>query len=169
MESTLLHTPIGWLKISEQDGFITEIIYTENPQQIPDGNSPLLQEAKTQLCQYFDGTRAQFDLPLKITGSEFEQKVLTQLGQVPYGQTVSYGQLAAICGHPKAARAVGTVMRKNPFVIVLPCHRVVQSGGRLGSYSAGGVANKEWLLTFEGQNSTGGIFGNAILSAFFGL
>ena len=168
--SIALHTPIGWLKIRSEDGFVTEIVYIDDAAQCDGVSSPVIELAKNQLCQYFDGTRTQFDLPLKITGSDFHQKVLNRLAQVPYGQTVTYGQLAAMCGSPKAARAVGSVMRKNPFVIVLPCHRVLPSAGGIGSYSAGGSGNKDWLLTFEGQNSQqNSLLGNPILSAMFGF
>ena len=168
--SIALHTPIGWLKISEENGLITEIVYIEDVKECDGVSSPAAEQAKIQLCQYFDGTRTQFDLPLKITGSDFNKNVLGQLAQVPYGQTVTYGQLAAMCGSPKASRAVGSVMRKNPFVIVLPCHRVLPAAGGNGNYSAGGSANKDWLLTFERQNSPrNSLLGNPILSAMFGL
>lgn len=168
--SIALHTPIGWLKISGEDGFVTEIKYIADGTGCDNISSPVIEQARKQLCQYFDGTRTQFDLPLKITASEFGQKVITQLMQVPYGTTVTYGQLAEMCGHPGAARAVGSAVRKNPFVVVVPCHRVVPSTGGIGNYSAGGSANKDWLLTFEMQNCPcNSLFGNPILSAMFGF
>ena len=169
MKSTVMHTPIGWLKISEADGFVTEITYSDNAVAMEQNSTPLLEEVKKQLGEYFEGIRQEFDLPLKINGGDFTHKVLSQLAKVPYGQTVTYSQLAELCGSPKAARAVGTVMRKNPFVIVLPCHRVLPVNGNLGNYSAGGPANKDWLLTFEKQNSVGDVLGNPLLTAFFAL
>lgn len=157
MNSIAVHTPIGWFKVSEDSGFITGITYITDNICFEQHPTELLENAKKQLGEYFEGIRQNFDLPVRIEGSEFVRAVLTQLAKVPYGQTVSYGQLAAMCGHPKAARAAGTAMRKNPVAIVLPCHRVVQSDGKLGNYSAGGTANKDWLLTFEKQNSGGGL------------
>lgn len=152
MNVCYMHTPIGYLKICESEGLITEITYCGSCPEVDCGSSTVLEKAKKQLQEYFDGSRKVFDLPLDITGSPFTVSVLNTLAQVPYGQTVSYGQLAQAVGRPGAARAVGTVMRKNKFVIVLPCHRVLQGGNKLGNYSAGGPANKDWLLTFEKQN-----------------
>ena len=169
MNSTALHTPIGWLKISEEEGMVTEITHRGYSRDFNETNTPLLDEVKKQLVEYFDGARYTFDLPLKITGSDFNKKVLEELSKVPYGQTVSYGELAKRCGKPKAARAVGTAMRNNPFVIVLPCHRVLPQSGKIGNYSAGGPANKDWLLTFEKHNSGDNLFGNPLIVAFFGL
>ena len=169
MNSTALHTPIGWLKISEEDGMVTEITHSGYSADFNGTSTPLLEEVKKQLCEYFDGTRYSFDLPLKIEGSEFNKRVLCELSKVPYGQTVTYGELAKRCGSPNAARAVGSAMRKNPFVIVLPCHRVLPQSGKLGNYSAGGPANKDWLLTFEKQNSTQSLLGNPLFAAFWGL
>lgn len=154
MNSIAVHTPIGWFKVSENKGCITEITYINDVIDFVQQPTELLGKAKQQLDEYFEGIRKNFELPVKVEGSEFTKTVLLQLEKVPYGQTVSYGELAALSGYPKAARAVGTVMRKNPVAIVLPCHRVVQAGGKTGSYSAGGAANKDWLLTFEKQNST---------------
>ena len=153
MNSIVVHTPIGWVKISEENGILTEITYMGNAAECVQQTTPLLENAKQQLEEYFDGKRKSFDLPLNITGSDFNKAVLKQLAKVPYGETVTYGQLAQLSGYPNAARAVGSVMRNNPFMIVLPCHRVVQAGNRLGNYSAGGTANKDWLLTFEKQNT----------------
>lgn len=153
MKSTAMHTPIGWIKISEKGGLLTEISYMDSFFEFEQNNSPLLEQARKQLAEYFDGTRKSFDLPMSIEGSGFYKTVLEQLVKVPYGTTVTYGQLAELAGSPKAARAFGSVMRKNPFMIVLPCHRVLPSGGKLGNYSAGGPANKDWLLTFEKQNT----------------
>ena len=154
MNSIAVHTPIGWFKVSEDSGYITEVKYIDGTIDFEQRPTELLCKAKQQLDEYFEGTRKTFELPIKKEGSEFTKAVLSQLAKIPYGQTVSYGQLAALCGYTRAARAVGTAMRKNPVAIILPCHRVVQAGGKLGSYSAGGTANKDWLLTFEKQNRT---------------
>jgi len=153
MNSIVVHTPIGWVRISEENDMLTEVAYMGNLTDCKQCITPVLEKARQQLDEYFEGTRKSFDLPLNITGTDFNKAVLMQLAKVPYGETVTYGQLAQLSGYPNAARAVGSVMRKNPFMIVLPCHRVLQSGNRLGNYSAGGSANKDWLLTFEKQNT----------------
>ena len=158
MNSITIASPIGWLQIAEKEGRITQIAYRTHWEE-NSGNCPeILLVAKQQLEEYFDGQRKAFDLPLDFCGTDFNQKVLCALAEVPYGTTISYGQLAEKCGSPKAARAVGTAMRKNPFVIVIPCHRVLPQSGKLGNYSAGGPANKDWLLTFEKQNSQSVVF-----------
>lgn len=159
MKSISVMTPIGRLKISEDNGYITQITFNGAKEEFCQHTFPLLEEAKKQLEEYFDGVRREFCLPLLFEGSDFTKAVLQQLVGVPYGQTVSYGQLAAMAGSPGAARAVGSVMRKNPFVIVVPCHRVLPADGSIGNYSAGGPANKDWLLTFEKQNDGSGLMG----------
>ena len=158
MNSITMASPIGWLKIAESEGRITEIAYKIHREENKGECTEILLDAKQQLEEYFDGQRKVFDLPLQFEGTEFNKKVLSSLAEVPYGSTISYGQLAEKCGSPKAARAVGTAMRKNPFVIVIPCHRVLPQSGKLGNYSAGGPANKDWLLTFEKQNSQFALF-----------
>jgi methylated-DNA-[protein]-cysteine S-methyltransferase len=107
-------------------------------------------DVKRELDEYFEGKREAFDLPLDLTGAaEFTRNVLVELGRVPFGEVTTYGHLAARVGRPRAARAVGTVMNRNPIPIVLPCHRVVGSSGSLVGY-AGGLDRKEQLLRLEG-------------------
>ena len=106
--------------------------------------------AERQLDEYFDGRRESFELDVDLRGAApFARTVLEELGRVPYGQTTTYGTLAAKVGAPRAARAVGTVMNRNPIPIVLPCHRVVGANGSLTGY-AGGLDLKERLLRLEG-------------------
>ncbi|HKG11339.1 MAG TPA: methylated-DNA--[protein]-cysteine S-methyltransferase [Gaiellaceae bacterium] len=106
--------------------------------------------AKRELDEYFHGRREAFDLSVDLTGAaEFTRDVLRELARVPFGEVTTYGQLAARVGRPRAARAVGTVMNRNPIPIVLPCHRVVGSTGSLVGY-AGGLDRKEQLLKLEG-------------------
>ena len=107
-------------------------------------------DVKRELAEYFEGKRVEFDLPLDLAGAaEFTRDVLGQLARVPFGEVTTYGHLAARVGRPRAARAVGTVMNRNPIPIVLPCHRVVGSSGSLVGY-AGGLDRKEQLLRLEG-------------------
>lgn len=149
-------SPIGMLKIEEKDGFLIGINYVGNNCETANScdcaDNKQLSKAKKQLDEYFNGERKNFELDLKFEGPDFYKKVWQELEKVEYGKTISYAQLAQKAGNKKAARAVGSAMRKNPFVIVIPCHRVLPSSGKLGNYSAGGSANKDWLLTFEKQN-----------------
>ncbi len=110
---------------------------------------PLLLAAAEQLAAYFSGQRQHFDLPLDLSaGTVFQQAVWRQLARIPYGQPLSYGQLAQQLGNPAAVRAVGAANGKNPLSIILPCHRVIAANGALTGY-AGGLKNKQYLLNFE--------------------
>jgi methylated-DNA-[protein]-cysteine S-methyltransferase len=108
-----------------------------------------LDDVRRELDEYFEGERREFDLPLDLRVAPFHEAVLHELARVPYGRTETYGALAAKVGRPKAARAVGTVMNRNPIPIVLPCHRVVGANGSLTGY-AGGLHVKRALLELEG-------------------
>jgi methylated-DNA-[protein]-cysteine S-methyltransferase len=104
--------------------------------------------ARAQLDEYFAGKRTAFELPLAAAGSDFQRLVWGALEQIPYGRTVSYGELARRIGRPAAARAVGLAIGRNPISIVVPCHRVIGAAGALTGY-AGGVARKRFLLELE--------------------
>ena len=153
-ERTLVSTPLGPLAIEASERGLTQIYLAPSgdaaPASEPAPNS-ILAEAARQLEQYFSGSRRDFDLPFEIEGSEFERRVLEELARVPYGKTVSYGELAATAGYPGAARAVGSVMRSNQLMIVLPCHRVIGADGSLRGYGGlgCGLENKRWLLELE--------------------
>jgi len=108
-----------------------------------------LDEVRRELDEYFEGRRRNFDLPLDLRVAPFHEAVLHELARVPYGHTETYGALAAKVGRPKAARAVGTVMNRNPIPIILPCHRIVGANGSLTGY-AGGLHVKRALLELEG-------------------
>ncbi len=108
-----------------------------------------LDEVRRELDEYFEGRRHDFDLPIDLRVAPFHEAVLHELSRVPYGRTATYGALAAKVGKPKAARAVGTVMNRNPIPIVLPCHRVIGASGSLTGYG-GGLDRKELLLRLEG-------------------
>ncbi|HLK51479.1 MAG TPA: methylated-DNA--[protein]-cysteine S-methyltransferase [Bryobacteraceae bacterium] len=107
-----------------------------------------LREAMRQLRSFFAGTLERFDLPLRPAGTDFQQSVWSQLCLIPYGQTISYGELARRLGNPAASRAVGLANGSNPIAIIIPCHRVIGSNGKLTGYG-GGLENKQWLLDFE--------------------
>ena len=116
-----------------------------------DPRHPVLLEAARQLADYFAGTRLRFELPLDFAGTPFQQKVWNALLAIPYGETRSYGDIAARIGHPEAARAVGAANGRNPISIVAPCHRVIGSTGSLTGF-AGGLPVKQWLLALEQRN-----------------
>lgn len=110
--------------------------------------SPVLAQAAAQLAEYFAGQRQNFTIPLAPRGTPFQQEVWRALCAIPYGQTRSYGQLAAALGRPSAARAVGGACRRNPIWLMIPCHRVVGASGSLTGY-AGGLERKKALLALE--------------------
>ncbi len=109
----------------------------------------ILDKTSKQLSEYFSATRKQFDLPLDLEGTAFQKKVWQQLQRIPFGQTVSYGDVAKRIKNPKAVRAVGSANGKNPVCVIVPCHRVIASDGTIGGYS-GGLQVKRKLLALEG-------------------
>ncbi|RNE48695.1 methylated-DNA--[protein]-cysteine S-methyltransferase [Corynebacterium alimapuense] len=112
------------------------------------GSSPLLEEAASQLGEYFAGKRLHFDLALDASTQGFRAEVQTALSDIGYGKAVSYSQLAATCGYERAVRAVGSACANNPLLIIRPCHRVLRADGSIGGY-AGGPEAKRWLLEHE--------------------
>ena len=108
----------------------------------------MLAEATTQLREYFAGTRTSFELPLQMHGNTFEQRVWAALRTIPYGETASYGEIAAQIDAPGAARAVGVANARNPIAIVVPCHRVIGANGKLVGFG-GGLPMKRALLDLE--------------------
>ncbi|AUI58773.1 methylated-DNA--[protein]-cysteine S-methyltransferase [Amycolatopsis sp. BJA-103] len=119
----------------------------------PDPGAPIFAETEKQLKEYFAGQRTDFDLPMSFSGTEFQRMVWQGLLGIPYGETVSYGELADRLGRPTASRAVGLANGKNPIGIIVPCHRVIGSTGDLTGYG-GGVERKRLLLDFERGGST---------------
>ncbi len=152
MDYAVFNTPMGALKAVQEGEYLTELSYVGRFAQEVPPQTDLLKNLYSQLVDYFEGSLKEFTVPYMLKVSPYRQKVLTELAKVPYGQTVTYKDLAIATGNPKAVRAVGSTMRTNPIVLIVPCHRVVKTDGSLGNYSAGGPANKEWLLAFEHQN-----------------
>jgi methylated-DNA-[protein]-cysteine S-methyltransferase len=103
---------------------------------------------REQLADYFAGKRQEFDVPLKLAGTPFQQRVWQELVRIPFGTTISYGQLAERVGTPTASRAVGQANGRNPVSIIVPCHRVIGANGKLTGYG-GGIDKKQWLLAWE--------------------
>ena len=137
----------GMLKIGYTD---TAVISFNRVDQIEGDNehSALSDQAFEQVSEYLKGDRQTFDFPYELRGTEFQQKVWDALCQIPYGETCTYKDVATMVGNPKASRAVGMANNRNPIMIVVPCHRVVGSSGKLVGY-AGGLAMKESLLGLE--------------------
>ncbi|TNE65119.1 MAG: methylated-DNA--[protein]-cysteine S-methyltransferase [Alphaproteobacteria bacterium] len=146
MPQLSMHTPVIDITLTEIDGAIIAVDWGWSPFQEP---SDLLREAKRQLDLYFDGELTSFDLPLQPMGTRHQEKVWQAMREIPYGEVRSYGELAASIG--SAAQAVGTACGRNPLPILIPCHRVVASAGKLGGYSGdGGLYTKRALLVLEG-------------------
>jgi O-6-methylguanine DNA methyltransferase len=114
------------------------------------GRAPLLDAAERQLREYLDGRRATFDLPLDLPGSAFQERVWAELARIPYGETMSYGELASRVGVPAGSRAVGRANESNRVAVIVPCHRVIAAGGGLGGYG-GGLDAKRFLLDLESR------------------
>ena len=152
-----LDTPIGELLLAGEDGALSMIGFPKGSmRREPEAdwifNETQLADASRQLCEYFAGERRDFDLPLKLGGTEFQVSVLEALQDIPYGETTSYGEIARRIGRPKAVRAVGAANGRNPIPVVVPCHRVIGSTGDLTGFG-GGLDTKEALLRLEAENT----------------
>ena len=153
---TVLDSPVGELRLVEHAGAITAIEFAPwrpptdgRPLGSRDDTHPVLAECARQLTAYFARDLKVFDLPLAPQGTEFQQRVWKELLAIDYGETASYGQIAARLGHTNAAsRAVGLANGRNPIPIVIPCHRVIGADGSLPGY-AGGMERKQTLLELE--------------------
>lgn len=156
MHHTLYHhTPIGVLEIKEENNCITGVRLLEASEMVSQSReeneiSPLLQQARTQLTEYFAGTRTTFDLPIAYTtGTPFQHSVWNTLRDIPYGETRSYEDIAVAIGNPKAVRAIGQANTRNPILLLVPCHRVINKNGTIGGFGCG-VEVKKQLLQLEG-------------------
>ncbi len=152
-----LDSPIGELLLAGEEGALSMIGFPKGSmRREPEAdwifNEKPLAEACRQLTEYFAGQRKVFDLPLKLSGTEFQVSVLDALQEIPYGQTTSYGEIARRIGRPKAVRAVGAANGRNPIPIVVPCHRVIGSTGDLTGFG-GGLDTKEALLRLEAEHT----------------
>lgn len=152
-----LDTPIGELLLAGEEGALSMIGFPKgamrrDPESDWIYNEKPLKDVSHQLLEYFEGKRKSFDLPLQLNGTEFQVSVLKALQNIPYGETVSYGEIAKRIGRPKAMRAVGAANGRNPIPIVVPCHRVIGSSGDLTGFG-GGLDTKEALLRLEAENT----------------
>lgn len=152
---TVFDSPIDPLTLTS-DGVSLTGLYMELHKGIPvadeswvrDDNAMPFALAKEELAAFFDGTIEQFTVPLKPSGTEFQLKVWNELTKIPFGQVISYGELAYRIGNPKASRAVGLANGQNPISIIVPCHRVIGASGKLTGYG-GGLPRKAYLLQLE--------------------
>jgi len=156
-----VESPIGRLMLTTDGTALTGLymnLYRNKPSKLPsvsDGwtqNATIgpLPAASRQLKEYFAGQRREFDLPLRMNGTEFQERVWRELAKIPFGETRSYGQLAKRLDNPNGSRAVGLANGRNPIAIIVPCHRVIGADGSLTGFG-GGIDRKEWLLAHEGQ------------------
>lgn len=150
MELVFLETPLGSMALAEEDGALIRLYLPGEPTpRLLPRETPLLAEGCRQIEEYFAHARRKFDLPLAPRGTQFRRSVWDALREIPYGETETYGALAARLGRPGAARAVGQANHFNPLPILIPCHRVLGAGGQLTGY-AGGLEIKASLLRLEG-------------------
>ncbi len=151
--SICIPSPAGDVTVTSDGALITSVNFVTSE---PGNSCPLLTEARRQLDAYFAGRLTSFDLPVDPAGTEFQKRVWRGLCDIPYGQAITYGQLAKNIGSPKAYRAVGQANRKNPISIIIPCHRVIASDGSPGGYMGkwnDETSPKLWLLSHEKQVS----------------
>ncbi len=150
-------TPVGLLKLVASERGLAAILWeNDDPKRVrlgplaEDKNHPVLLETERQLNEYFAGKRQRFSVTFDCAGTEFQKKVWQALAAIPFGETRSYAGIAKQIGRPKAVRAVGAANGKNPISIIVPCHRVIGSNGKLTGF-AGGLPTKEALLKLEAE------------------
>lgn len=148
MFQLLIDSPIGPLTLSGTETALTKLTFGD-VRQAGTCSAPVLEQAARELSEYFSGTRREFTVPLAPEGSDFQQKVWAALRSVPYGTTASYKDIAVQTGKPGAAVAVGQANSKNPIPIIIPCHRIIGTNGKLTGYT-GGLHIKKALLRLEG-------------------
>ncbi len=155
---TYFESPLGRMFIRGDGQFVTGL-FMPSHQGAPGPESAWQQAdepfaaVRQQLAEYFEGERQQFDVPIKLVGTAFQQRVWQELLRIPFGTTIHYGELARRVGQPSASRAVGHANGRNPISILVPCHRVIGANGKLTGY-AGGLDKKQWLLACE-RRATG--------------
>jgi len=158
--TTYYQSPIGKIKISGNDTYISEMVFVEESEpasMLEAGHGPLphlLREATEQLIQYFQGVRRVFDLPVNQTGTLFQQKVWQELMNISYGRTISYLEMSHRLGNPKVIRPAASANGKNNLCIIIPCHRVIGSNQELVGYT-GGLWRKKSLLSLENKIANG--------------
>jgi len=156
MEKTFYLSSIGLLEIRGSEKGIVSISFSANVDNVIE-NPACLRDCVNQLHDYFNGKSKSFNLALDLEGSDFQKKVWNEILKIPFGKTKTYNDIAKKLGDKEAVRAVGNAVGKNPLAIVIPCHRVIGSDGKLVGY-AGGIWRKKWLLNFENKDVQGELF-----------
>ena len=151
----IIDSPLGLISLRSSGGAITSLDIERDGRVNGDeeaiSRTPVLEQAARELGEYFAGTRTSFDVPVELTGTDFQRAVWAELAAIPFGDTRGYGQIGVATGRPTAGRAVGGAVGANPVPLLVPCHRVLASDRRITGYSAGeGVSTKVWLLDHEG-------------------
>ena len=151
MYKFMYNSPIGEIRISYNQNAITGLDFLPLDSD-PSEDSPILNECLTQLDEYFAGKRQTFSINIEFTrGTDYQKKVWAALCSVNYGETASYKDIASLIGNSKAARAIGSANNKNPISIIVPCHRIIGTSGKMVGYG-GGIEKKIWLLEHEKNN-----------------
>jgi methylated-DNA-[protein]-cysteine S-methyltransferase len=142
-------SPVGLLEIAADEKAVTGLYFADaNRNREEKSANGILKECINQLTEYFSGKRKDFDIKVNPSGTLFQKSVWNELLKIPYGETVSYGEIAERIGNPKSVRAVGLANGSNPISIIIPCHRVIGKNGSLVGYG-GGIENKRYLLELE--------------------
>ncbi len=157
MDRTHLKTPLGILEICGTSAGIRSVSFTELSEAEIEDTPESLQECRKQLFDYFQGTLKEFSLQLDPQGTPFQKRVWTRLQDIDYGETSTYAEQTKTLGDPKAIRAVAGANGRNPIAIIIPCHRVIGSNGKLTGY-AGGLWRKKWLLEHENPPAQKSLF-----------
>lgn len=144
----IYNSPVGEILIIYDNTHVLGL-YFDKEQKEPHVHNTVIEQCIRELDEYFSGTREKFDVPVRASGTDFQKATWDALTTIAYGQTATYGEIAAQIGKPKAPRAVGMANNKNPISIIVPCHRVVGASGKMVGYG-GGLWRKEWLLNHEG-------------------
>jgi methylated-DNA-[protein]-cysteine S-methyltransferase len=157
----IYHSPVGIIKIQVADTYVSEILYLndksearDDPAKLSSKSKKILETTISQFDEYFAGKRKIFNVPIKQTGTDFQQKVWSELIKIPFGKTISYLQLAQRLGDVKSIRAAASANGRNKLSIIVPCHRVIGADGKLVGYG-GGLPRKKWLLDHEAKFENG--------------
>jgi len=150
-----VESPIGRLELTSDGEAVTSLSIERAGslplEELPENSTPVLETAKAQLDEYFSGTRHDFDVPVKLAGTAFQQAVWAELSSLGWGEVASYGDVGLATGRATAGRAVGGAVGANPIPIIVPCHRILAGNGKITGYSGGnGIPTKAWLLDHEG-------------------
>ncbi|HET8729302.1 MAG TPA: methylated-DNA--[protein]-cysteine S-methyltransferase [Alphaproteobacteria bacterium] len=146
IQTRTLQSPIGPVTVTVEDGAVTGLDFADHGGR---DDGPLLKEAERQVAAYFAGRLKAFDLPVALRGTAFQRRVWAAMREIPWGEVASYGGIAMVVG--TGPRAVGNACGRNPVSLLVPCHRVLASGGGPGGYGATGLGVKRWLLRHEGR------------------